>query len=251
MEKQGNLKNVVIIILALVIIALVVAIYFLTNSSTLQVSTYAKENPMSKEEVLSLVEKRAEYSNWYMTVETVVEEKMNVEGRKEVPENEDAYRIKTEEYYKDNVLVVKTSQLNKQDNLSWTDYNTGDQINITNEGEKKTIEENKIEEEIRDSRVLLNSNIIEDLKREGNQFEYLGETKYQYRDCIVIKITTKDGEEQLYYIDSEKGILLKHVMNHANAISTILYNMQYDVVTDENIEKPDLADYEGYERIQK
>ena len=40
-------------------------------------------------------------------------------------------------------------------------------------------------------------------------------------------------------------------MNHANAISTILYNMQYDVVTDENIEKPDLADYEGYERIQK
>ena len=239
MEKQGNLKNVVIIILALVIIALVVAIYFLTNSSTLQVSTYAKENPMSKEEVLSLVEKGAEYSNWYMTVETVVEEKMNVEGRKEVPENEDAYRIKTEEYYKDNVLVVKTSQLNKQDNLSWTDYNTGDQINITNEGEKKTIEENKIEEEIRDSRVLL------------NQFEYLGETKYQYRDCIVIKITTKDGEEQLYYIDSEKGILLKHVMNHANAISTILYNMQYDVVTDENIEKPDLADYEGYERIQK
>lgn len=254
MEKKKKINNIIVVILILVVIALVITIFTLTHvkeQSIITSSQYVKNNSMTKEEALNLAEKGANCSNWYMIMGTIVEAKRSQNAEElDEPNDESAVKIISESYCKDDVVVYKMKEFNKQETLSWTNYATGNNIRIYNGNGEKTIQTNSLSETER-QQPKINENLIEDLKNNKNKYEYLGETKFQEIHCIVIKLTNEENAlDEVYYIDSETGVTLKNVQEFSNATFTIFYNIDYNVVTDENIAKPDLVNYAEYKIIE-
>ena len=229
MEKKKILKIVGIIIIALILIIL---IYF----STIHFNGFLKkDNVMTREEVVALLKKGEEYPNYYYS-----------------PENYIFFRnlneMKTEYYIKDGVIKC----INNGSILRWENYNTDEVISIM--GKNAGVSSLKSYYNYGDETVLYNQkgfdySIIADEKTFNTNFEYLGEKQYNGRMTILVQVWNKDNTKvnpTIFYIDKDTGLIMKRI--DYSAIGLIKLdcnrNVKLDVVTDKDVERPNLDNYE-------
>ncbi len=194
-----------------------------------------KDNPMTREEVVELLEKGKEYSNYYYSPEDSW-----IFGEFDT--------TKTEYYIKDNIVKTvidgKTSR--------WTDYNTEENIMILGEhDDKKYASISNLDNfEVNDeSQRGFDYSLIADEETFNTDFKYLGEKQVDGRDTIIVKVWNKDGisvDSTKFYIDKETGLIMRRVDYAALGFIKIDCdrNVKMDIVTDEDVARPDLEGYE-------
>lgn len=194
-----------------------------------------KDNPMTREEVVELLEKGKEYPNYYYASENRwIFGSLN--------------ESKTESYIKDNVeKIMVDGKLHR-----WVDYNTQENILIfeDNEGKKyagisnlDNFEENEESQRGFDYSLISNEEVF------NTDFKYLGEKQVDGRDTIIVKVWNKDWVEvdsTKFYIDKETGLITRRIDYSALGFIKIdcNRNVKMDIVTDEDIERPNLDEYE-------
>lgn len=136
--------------------------------------------------------------------------------------------------------------------IYYANYEEGKSILI--DPENKTIELNSVESKNSPHRCLY----IKDINRMN--FEYENNKNVNNNECVVIKLSDNENSNVNYltkrlYINRKLGIIEKiemytsTVYGKEDFISKQLYNMHTGIVTDKDVEKPDLKDYFDYEVI--
>lgn len=217
-----KIKKVVLIVV-LCIVVLLIAIwgireYVLWNDGKLQ-----KDNPMSKEEVLELLKKGEEYPNYHISF---------------VGSNNEKYDI----YVKDNVFVKYCNN----EFLRREDYNNNEYIMIFRTADKEVagINNNLKKEEYQQAG--MDYSIVNNL-----DYKYLGEKELDGRKVIYIQLKSGSAYTK-FVIDKETGIIVNRIDLSKAFIFTTHKNetkreLKLDVVTDEDIARPDLSSYEVVE----
>ena len=221
------------IILAILIV--LVAIYYVVIHFD---GFLNKDNPMTREEVVELLEKGKEYPNYYYS-------------------SEDRWIFgyitgnKTESYKKGNIeKIVVSGELYR-----WTDYNNNENIIIIGEHDgKKYASVSNLDnfEENDESQSGFDYSLIADEETFNTDFKYLGEKQVDGRDTIIVKVWNKDWvsvDSTKFYIDKETGLIMRRIDYSALGFIKIDCdrNVKMDIVTDEDVARPDL---EGYEIFQ-
>lgn len=213
----------VVLIVVLCIVVLIIAIwgireYVLWNDGKLQ-----KDNPMSREEVLELLKKGEEYPNYHVSF---------------VGSNNEKYDI----YVKDNVFV---EYCNNEFRLR-EDYNTNEYIMIFKTADKEVAGVNNNLEKLEYQQGSMDYSIVNKL-----DYKYLGEKELDGRQVIYIQL--KNGSAYTkFVIDKETGIIINRIDLSKAFIFTTNKNeskreLKLDVVTDEDVARPDLSKYEVVE----
>lgn len=209
----------VVLIVVLCIVVLLIAIwgireYVLWNDGKLQ-----KDNPMSKEEVLELLKKGEEYPNYHISF---------------VGSNNEKYDI----YVKDNVFV---KYCNNEFRLR-EDYNTNEYIMIFRTADKELAGVNNNLEKQEYQQGSMDYSIVAE-----SDYNYLGEKELDGRQVIYIQL--KNGSVHTkFVIDKETGIIVNRINLSKAFIFTTNKNeskreLKLDVVTDEDVARPDLSKY--------
>lgn len=209
----------VVLIVVLCIVVLLIAIwgireYVLWNDGKLQ-----KDNPMSREEVLELLKKGEEYPNYHVSF---------------VGSNNEKYDI----YVKDNVFV---EYCNNEFRLR-EDYNTNEYIMIFKTADKEVAGVNNNLEKLEYQQGSMDYSIVNKL-----DYKYLGEKELDGRQVIYIQL--KNGSAYTkFVIDKETGIIINRIDLSKAFIFTTSKNeskreLELDVVTDEDVARPDLSKY--------
>ena len=200
----------IVLIIVLLIVFLFIAIwgireYVLWNDGKLQ-----KDNPMSKEEVLELLKKGEKYPNYYISFA-------------------DSNNAKYDIYVKDNVLVE--------------DYNNNEYIMISKATDKEVagISHSLRKQEYQQAG--MDYSIVNKL-----EYKYLGEKEVDGRQVIYIQLEDESAYTK-FVIDKETGIIVNRIDLSKVFIFTAHKNetkreLKLDVVTDENVARPDLSRYE-------
>ena len=213
----------VILIVVLCIVVLLIAIwgireYALWNDGNLQ-----KDNSMSREEVLELLKKGEEYPNYHISF---------------IGSNNEKYDI----YVKDNVFV---EYCNNEFRLR-EDYNTNEYIMIFKTADKEVAGVNNNLEKLEYQQGSMDYSIVNKL-----DYKYLGEKELDGRQVIYIQL--KNGSAYTkFVIDKETGIIINRIDLSKAFIFTTNKNeskreLELDVVTDEDVARPDLSKYEVVE----
>ena len=213
----------VVLIVVLCIVVLLIAIwgireYVLWNDGKLQ-----KDNPMSKEEVLELLKKGEEYPNYYISF---------------VDSNNAKYDI----YVKDNVLV----EYYNNEFLRREDYNTNEYIMIFKTADKEVAGVNNNLEKLEYQQGSMDYSIVNKL-----DYKYLGEKELDGRQVIYIQLKSGSAYTK-FVIDKETGIIVNRIDLSKAFIFRTNKNeskreLKLDVVTDEDVARPDLSKYEVVE----
>ncbi len=235
MEMKKILKIVGIIILALILIIL---IYF----STIHFNGFLKkDNVMTREEVVALLKKGEEYPNYYYSPEDYIFfRKLN--------------ETKTEYYIKDGVIKCVGNNGNI---LRWENYNTDEVISIMGENNERKyagISSLKSYYNYENEAVLYSQrgfdySIIADEKTFNTNFEYLGEKQHNGRMTILVQVWNKDNvkvNSTIFYIDKDSGLVMRRIDYSEMGLKKVdcNRNVKLDVVTDKDVEKPNLDNYE-------
>ena len=234
MEMKKILKIVGIIILALILIIL---IYF----STIHFNGFLKkDNVMTREEVVALLKKGEEYPNYYYSPEDYIFfRKLN--------------EAKTEYYIKNGVIkCVDNGKI-----LRWENYNTDEVISIMGKNNEKMyagISSLKSYYNYENEAVLYSQrgfdySIIADEKTFNTNFEYLGEKQHNGRMTILVQVWNKDNvnvNSTIFYIDKDSGLVMRRIDYSEMGLKKVdcNRNVKLDVVTDKDVEKPNLDNYE-------
>lgn len=194
-----------------------------------------KDNPMTREEIEELLEKGKECPDYYYSPEDSW-----IFGKFDT--------TKTEYYIKDN--IVKTVIDYKT--FRWTDYNNNENITIIGEHDGKNYaSRSNLDnfQENEESQRRFDYSLIPDEETFNTDFEYLGEKQVDGRDTIIVKVWNKDWvsvDSTKFYIDKETGLIMRRIDYSALGFIKIDCdrNVKLDIVTDEDIQRPDLEGYE-------
>lgn len=232
MERRKIFKIIGIIILSLLLIAL---IYFTIIHFN---GFLKKDNVMTREEVVALLKKGEEYSNYYYSPEDYI-------FFKKVNE------MKTEYYIKDDIIKC----INNGKVLRWENYNTDEVISIMGKNDGKmyagisSLKNYYGDETARYSQRSFDYSIIADEKIFNTDFEYLGEKQYNGRSTILVQVWNKDSikaNSTIFYIDKDTGLIMRRIDYSAMGLIKLdcNRNVKLDVVTDKDVERPNLDGYE-------
>ena len=213
----------VLLIVVLCIVVLLIAIwgireYALWNDGDLQ-----KDNSMSREEVLELLKKVEEYPNYHISF---------------IGSNNEKYDI----YVKDNVFV---EYCNDEFRLR-EDYNNNEYIMIFKTADKEMAGINNNLQKQEYQQAGMDYSIVTE-----SDYKYLGEKELDGRQVIYIQL--KNGSAYTkFVIDKETGIIINRIDLSKAFIFTTNKNeskreLELDVVTDEDVARPDLSKYEVVE----
>lgn len=237
-NKKG--KNVKLIILKVILAILILFLIFVIGYEiSIQWETNLdKSNPMTKDEVIALLEKGKEYSNYYYSSETKVLF-FNIDND-----------IPTQTYVKDK--VVNTVVGGKT--LKWENANTDERIWLaeTDEGDYAFI--SKKSEADKDLKGYdqqgFDYSLLADEENFDYDFEYLGEKEIDGREYVLVKCWNRKGSKLAstkFVIDKETGLIAERRDNALWGIIVVEVitnrNVQTDIVADEDIARPDLSNY--------
>lgn len=223
--KRKILITVSIIII--LIIAFIICREFKLNSD----GKLDKSDYKSREEIISLLDKGKLTHNFYTV------------------SDEDKF-LKKEIYYKDGIIAC------------YIDSKLTNWINLTPGKEEFYVIEDA-EAKLASSLENINESIFSIpmsqlgqqcfiYDTENHNYKYHGEINLNGRKTIIVEATSTDfilGMNYKYYIDKESGIIVKTTMALkrfyiTQEISSMNKNIKFDVVTDENVAKPDFTEYE-------
>lgn len=225
---------IIIIILLLIMVMYVFAIYF--------DGFLDKSKPMTKEEVISLLEKGKEYPNYYYSPRDkgfmiITQENM------------------TEYYIKDNIVKC----VYNGETLRWENANTDEVITVMGYHEKQNknfASISKVSEYYKQgtnsySQQGFDYSLIVDNEHFNYNFKYLGEKEIEGRNYILVKVWDKETFEMLstkFLIDKETGLIAERTDYMFDGIFlkkiTCDRNLKIDSVTEEDVKRPDLTGYE-------
>ncbi len=217
--------KMIIAILILLILAFLIYMMYLNYDGKLD-----KTNPMSREEVLALIEKGCKNQNFYATYTS--------------NENPHEATNKIEMYFKDNIM---RETINGKDFI-WVNYETNTRITFWG-FPQVTIGENEIPSEDENSNMTqYGFEYYPITKTEEFDFEYLGEKEINGKTTILVKLKEKSNLGDIkYFIDKETGIIIKQYYYYIDIIPKRGYikrDVKFDCVTDEDIKKPNLIGYD-------
>lgn len=215
---RKKVREILVILIAFTIfMSFIFAIIIINGVKINSNGKLDKSNPMTREEVISLIEKGIENTNFYLCSNTNT-------------------KTKQEHYIKDNIVVFyRNSKLE-----SWSNYNTNERITINN---GNVTVKNDIE---------LNEDMFQFgwdyslIKREKDydlNYKYLGEKIMFGRKVILIEESNIYSANK-FIIDKQTGVILEKI-----ALRRVLYmtvsqlacttrEIKMDVVTDEDIMRP-------------
>lgn len=231
-EKKKILKKLMLVLFFLIIIvALVITVL------TLYEPSFDKTNVMAQEEIKNLIRKGANYENYTYT--NTYPENKNVK---------DGEITQVKYYIKGNKILQKIKRQNVEDTLNWFDFDTNEAIAMNYTYKKIAVKTNETKLEIDYS--------LKQSEKELDIFDslkYLGETTVNDRIQIVVKAWNKNEwyYHFLYYIDKETGLITQIQYNILGIYTkTLNKNIEYDIVKEEDVAKPDISIYENYEVIE-
>lgn len=138
--------------------------------------------------------------------------------------------------FKNNVVISEFYGL-----CAYSDYNTNETF-LLNKNEKRAIVSNMDSEY--NTYV---SPIFETINDFTYQYTYLKEENYNNHNCIVFQLD-KDNNYLKIWIDSDSGFVLKTEEKGDTSTETIEYYINFNSVTDDDIKKLDLTEYEIKEK---
>lgn len=230
MSKKKIFK-VLGIILSIILVILILYLIVIHFNGFLN-----KDNSMTREETIKLLEKGKEYSNYYYSPKNKILF-FNIEENK------------TEYYIKDNIIkCVNNDQL-----LSWTDYNNNEIISIWEKDNNKyyaTVSSLENYNENNESQRGFDYSIISNKEVFNMDFEYMGEKTYEGRTTILVKVWNQDSlkiNSTIFYIDKETGLIMRRIDYTALGFLKMdcNRNVKFDIVTDNDIQRPNLEEYDS------
>lgn len=232
-KKGLKVLGIIIIILLVALVVYTFAIHF--------DGFLSKDNPMTRNEIIKLLEKGKEYSNYYYS------------SNDKILFLEINNGSKTESFIKDNIVKCVVNG----ETIEWINYETRENIRILGEHEGQKIAaidslDNKNMERNEDSQEGFDYSIISEEEIYNNDFEYLGEKEIDRRATIIVKVWNRDNlkiNSTKYYIDKETGLIMRRVDYSLLGLVKINCdrNVKMDIVTDKDVERPNL---EGYKILQ-
>lgn len=233
---KKKIIKIIIAILVLILLSIIGYEIYIQYDGILD-----KINPMSREEVIELLDKGANCNNYSI----IYKSGAYVGNHKEI--------LETQLYVKDN---ISKSLLNGKE-FAWIDYDANERIQFWNFPTITVSNEIDYDDprsvEAHENRQGGNYSVI--CKTEEYDFEYLGKKKIEGRDTIVIKSSyKKDKEKGLFkeefaktYIDKETGVIVGNegFFYRGIILTRFKENMtvKFDCVTDEDVSKPNIAGY--------
>lgn len=218
-EKIYKIIKVFIIILILLLVLRKIHEIYITYDGKLD-----KSNPMSREEVIELLDKGNQNNNNYLrTIYYTIENK----------------RITQKIYTKDNLV----KQEDNGNTIMWKNLETLETIMFGNFPEA----EYHVGLNFADgTNYYYNTYKQHMLDKENYNFEYLGEKDFNNRKTIIIKLTfgNYDKNYEKIFIDKETGIIVNEIFIYYNHRWHILeksgdkQTVEFDIVTDEDVRRP-------------
>lgn len=235
-DKMKKISKILLIIICLLVIAFIIYMVAINFDGFLN-----KSNPMTKEEVIALLDKGKEYQNYYYSSQYTYLNRSN----------EDI----TEVYVKDNIKkVVYNNEISE-----WCDYNNDEQIHFLghNQGIQEKyasiskMSQNGTLECEKYSQKGFDYSLIADAEHYDYNFKYLGEKKIEDRIYILVKVWNKQSAEFFstkFIIDKETGLVSQRSDYTFFGILPVKMtcdrNLKLDIVTEEEMKRPDLTGYE-------
>lgn len=221
------LKKLVIVLLIVLIIT--VSILLIRELILKTEKNLEKTENLSQEDVIDLLNKGRTYNNYYLS-------RTNSNNKEEY-------------YYKDNILTYYiNSELKYWINLSENNKEMIiiDDVNTKTASKVENFEEIDFPNEY--SQLGYYSTIYD---KNNIKFKYLGKIYYNDRPTIVAKTTLNDNfktYENKYYIDENTGVIVNRIDIQKIAFVTTNIRehnrgIKFDVVTDKDIEKPNLQNF--------
>lgn len=225
MKKSIKILLIVAIIIVLLLLSIFIREIVLSNEGNLD-----KSNPMTREEIISLLEKGADYNNYYYRYDPSID------------------TLETEYYIKDGISVCYVDGKLQ----SWMNFNENEKERITI-WDTKADDGKLIATVVKDFTTTESNQMSYDYSLvtdyENYDFEYLGQKGENGRDITVIEMQAIGSNTYTnFYIDNETGVIMaRKDVSKALFITTYANysnrNVQFDVVTDENVARPDLSEY--------
>lgn len=232
MEKEEKIKkekNVMKVLLSVVMIFAILLIIY--EVSIWYDGNLDSSNPMGREEVVRLLEKGKEYPNYYYSPQYV-----GIFSDKN----------KTECYIKDNIEVVYFNSKVS----TWFDYNVGERVHILNGNIAAVATSISVNRSNEVNQRGFDYSLIANKEPFNYEYKYLGEKTQNGRTLIVVSVWNEEnkGLPIKFVIDKETGLIFER-SDYVNIAFipikiTCNRNVKLDIVTDEDIKKPDLNGYE-------
>ena len=240
-------RKIIITLISIAIIVLVVILFY-TKSN----------NYMSKRDIQKLYNNASKYTNIHYVKE---EKSANLDLS-------ESYTIYEDYYCKDNIVYEKNTNENGEIfSISYTNYNDNEAITISNK--EKTIYIYDISNVLEKNRNQLFKNKFLNLQSNfKNEKIYKSIYKYEGKEKInnietykvIHNIVSEFYKEDLiHWIDKDNGLILREegiiyfydesIDNH-NQKFTRNYSYDFNIVTDEDIKRPNLAEYKDYTIIE-
>ena len=230
MKKMFKVLGMMLCIMMLILVMYFIMIHF---NGFLD-----KSNMMSRDEVVTLLEKGKSYPNYYYSSHTQM-------MFYEYEENN------TEYFIKDGIVKC----MNNGMIMSWTNYNTDENITfMTTANDGKTFASvSKVSspnnETNPNSQMFFDYSLIADEEMTNMDFEYMGEGMYYSRPTILVKVWNKDSSKlnsTIFYIDKDTGLIMRRIDYFAFGFMKMdcNRNVKMDIVTDKDIERPNLDGFE-------
>lgn len=216
-----------------IIFLMIILLIILSLISIIIDPMYNRKNSLNINDIQVLISKSGQASNYYYKVE---ESSSNITN---MPNNN---VIKREYFIKDNFIKEILTMQDGGKSIYWEDSNTGELIMIYY-NQKKIILSNTnlgtlgISNEAKQNNIDLSANM---------KYKFLGRTTTNSRSTVVVKLYTGLNKEY-YYIDEDTGIIIKTVYKELFHSSADKKNIVFNSVTDKDVLKPDLNEYQEYQ----
>ena len=241
----------IIAIISLIIICLIIGIFYTKNN-----------NYMSQKDIIKLSQKSDKYTNAHCIVERNCSYVY-----KENSENIQPTYTKSEYFYKDNI-VCKKSTINYENNpntfftMEYANYDENEAI-LINTFEDKTIsiiDLSNVTKENRSRPIFKSYKEESDWRDTDMTYNYIGKDNINNRETYKVEtkfVTDYCKENLITWYDKENGLILKedrktYFTDNSDAtdikeeheISN--YTYEFDVVTDKELQRPNLEEYSDY-----
>lgn len=234
-EKETN-RNYLIkrfIIIPIIIILVAISIIYIYSFVITFDGFLNTDIKMTREEVIEILEKGKQYANYYYSPTT-----------KDGDED-----CKVEYYVKDGI----EKQVLNGKTVSWFNQGNSEQIYLKNiEGKdiawistKNNENINKNHQHGFDYSLIAEPNIF------NTDFEFLGEKKVEEKNCILVKVWNRDDIKSIctkFLIDKESGLIIERrdFWKEGLLITTSISNrnLKLDCVTNQDVARPDLSNYQ-------
>jgi len=138
--------------------------------------------------------------------------------------------------FKNNIVVSEFYGI-----CAYIDYNTNENF-LLNKNEKRAIVSN-----VESNYNTYAPSIFQTINDFSYQYTYFKKENYNNHNCIVFQLDKNDDYLKVW-IDIDSGFVLKSEEKEDDSIETTEYNINIGSVTDEDIKKPDLTEYEVKEK---